>query len=96
MAHHGNDIPDEHKQDFYRLLREQEKIKDTFPEGKLNAQDEGALAIQIGYESNKVIMQFGEPTAWIGFTPEQAVALAESLIQKAKAAGLKSIVSINL
>jgi len=33
-----------------------------------------------------VIIKFGKPVAWIGFPPEQAEALAASLLQKAQLA----------
>lgn len=54
-----------------------------FPEGKLNQDDEGEIRMAIGSENGKIIMNFGKPTAWIGFNPTQARSLANLLILKA-------------
>jgi hypothetical protein len=62
-----------------------------FPEGKLNANDEGEIAIAIAAdpETGRVIIDFGpEPVAWIGFSPEQAVDLAQTLLKKASDASV--------
>ena len=55
-----------------------------FPEGKLNGADEGGLRFAIGEEGGNVIIKFGSPVAWLGMPPEQAVAMAELLIRKAR------------
>ncbi len=54
-----------------------------FPEGKLTKMDEGELAMAIGTHQGKVVIDFGKPTAWIGFTKEQAYELANTLRDKA-------------
>lgn len=54
-----------------------------FPEGKLTQKDEGELAIAISAVNGKVVIDFGNPTAWIGFTKEQAYELANTLRDKA-------------
>lgn len=54
-----------------------------FPEGKLNENDEGEIRIAIISQNGKVVIDFGKPTAWIGFTPEQARGIAESLVAHA-------------
>jgi len=56
----------------------------TFPSGKLTRHDEGALNFAIGEQGESVVLKFGEPVAWMGMTPEQAVGLAELLIKKAR------------
>jgi hypothetical protein len=55
-----------------------------FPDGKLNEDDEGEMRIAVGIEDNCVIIMFGERVSWIGLTAEDARALANSLIEKAK------------
>ena len=40
----------------------------------------------VGHENGKVVMQFASPTAWIGFTPEQAMDIAQTLITHARKA----------
>ncbi len=55
-----------------------------FPEGKLTDKDEGETAFRIGSVEGKVVLEFGEPTAWVGMSPEQAMALAKILYKRAK------------
>lgn len=55
-----------------------------FPEGKLNGSDEGSLRFAIGQEGGCVSIAFGKPVAWLAMPPEQAVAMAELLIAKAR------------
>ncbi len=57
-----------------------------FPRGKINKTDEGELRIAIGSDLEKkvVIMDFGKPTAWLGFPPEVADNLADLLKQHAQ------------
>lgn len=54
-----------------------------FPEGKLTQHDEGEIKIGITTHQGKVIIDFGTQVTWIGFTPELAEQLAQSLIEKA-------------
>lgn len=60
-----------------------------FPEGKLTPEDEGEIRIGITDMDGKVIIDFGTPTAWIGFTPEQADGIADTLRERAKMARLR-------
>lgn len=56
-----------------------------YPEGKLNDSDEGEIAIAVGGQDGKVIIDFGGKIGWIGFAPDQARQVAESLNAKANA-----------
>ena len=79
------------------LLKDmQRKLQGEFPDGRLNAHDEGALAVMVGHEKGRVMMKFPSPTAWIGFTPEQAMDIAQMLITHARQAGLVGAHSIVL
>jgi hypothetical protein len=53
----------------------------SFPDGKLTDGDEGEIKIEITQVDGRVVMNFGKPITWIGFTLEQAVQIAESLIK---------------
>lgn len=107
MSHHGQDPFDGKRSDLMReLLSEkrnstgdplrdlQRTLQGEFPDGRLNATDEGALAVMIGHENGKVIMQFPSPTAWIGFTPEQAMDIAQTLITHARKAGIVGVYTL--
>jgi hypothetical protein len=56
----------------------------TFPDGRARTDDEGAVRFAIGERENNVIIDFGTPVVWLGMPPEQAVAMAQLLIAKAR------------
>lgn len=82
MSHHSSN--DEAGKHMSEMMRE---IFGEYPEGKLNVDDEGALAMLLGNEKGKVIIRFPKPVAWVGFTPEQALKIAEDLIYNARQCG---------
>jgi hypothetical protein len=89
MSHHGNEHPD--PAFIQKLLREtRAQHEGEFPNGRLNGNDAGAIALGIGVEKDAVVLRFAKPVEWIGFTPEQAVELAQSLIQRAREANRSS------
>lgn len=79
-----------HQDDFPRnpmldkLLRE---VRGEYPDGRLNAHDEGAQLLSITSVNGKIVMEFPTPTKWIGFTADDAVALANLLIEHARKIG---------
>jgi hypothetical protein len=83
MSHHGN--PDPFADD--RMHNAMRQIFGEHPNGKLNADDAGALALEIGVERGAVVIKFPKAVAWIGFTPDQAMDIAGALIKHARAAG---------
>jgi hypothetical protein len=66
------------------------QIFGEYPNGRLNADDAGAVAVSISNEGGVVRMEFPKPVAWIGFTGEQAMEIAQTLIKHARKAGVKS------
>ncbi|HKP08335.1 MAG TPA: hypothetical protein VJU58_13865 [Microbacterium sp.] len=64
-----------------------EKLGPTgrFPRGRITPADEGELRIAVGSRDGIVIIDLGKPTAWVGFPPADARALAESLVRHADA-----------
>ncbi len=50
----------------------------NYPQGVLEAHDEGELRLAVAYD---------KPVAWLGLPPEQAVAIAHSLLKHAGAGG---------
>ena len=92
MSHHGShplgDEPAPMTPEQRKVMSEaMSKLLGEFPDGKLNPSDEGALAVMVGNESGKVVIRFPKPVAWIGFTPDQALGIAESLITQARKCG---------
>lgn len=82
MAHHSSEIDPTLAQLFGRP-EPQPTFGATgkFPEGKLNATDEGEIQFGIAADTRneKVLIDFGTPVVWIGLNPEQAIAIADSL-----------------
>lgn len=54
-----------------------------FPEGKLNADDEGELRFGVAHDQGQVIINFGTPVAWFTMSPTLARELARVLNQHA-------------
>lgn len=95
MSHHGQDL--EKLSPFFRDLRDHfEKIKGEYPDGKLTEADEGALSFAVSSMGEKVVIAFGEPTAWLGMTGDQAAELAILLIRHAREAGITKPLTIPL
>ena len=83
MSHHG-DIPSEFLDDIRQRFG-QIGATGQFPRGRLGPTDEGEIKIAIAADPSAGIIriEFGKPIAWIGFTPEQAREIADSLTAKA-------------
>jgi hypothetical protein len=58
-----------------------------FPQGKLNAEDEGELALAVSNEGGKVFVHFGVPVEWIGMDPQGAADIAAAILSHARDAG---------
>lgn len=56
----------------------------TFPRGKFDADDEGALVIGIATRDKTVVINFGSPVAWIGMPKENAIAFAKTILEHAE------------
>lgn len=54
-----------------------------YPRGKIHKDDEGELRLGIAVRGGKVVMAFGKPIAWLGFDPEHAENVANSLLEAA-------------
>jgi hypothetical protein len=93
MAHHSSNPFDDDAPDFIKKMFPEVAKEDypgfgatnRFPQGKYTPQDEGEIAFGVAADkkAGKVIINFGKPTAWVGMDREQALALADSLKQKA-------------
>lgn len=97
MSHHGQDGPTpEQSKIIDEIRRAQRAMQGEFPQGRLNKDDEGGLAMGLYVEDGKVCIRFPKPVAWIGFTPEQAMQIAADLIKHARAAGSKKPLTLTV
>lgn len=65
------------------------KIFGEYPDGKLGPDDEGGIAMSVSHKDGRVILLFPKPVAWVGFTADEAIGLAELLVEHARQAGSK-------
>ena len=91
MAHHGQD-EGPIQSEIFRKLRESvshealaDALGDTgrYPQGQISPDDEGETKIAVGRKGDKVIIDFGTPTKWIGFDADQAIEIALLLARRA-------------
>lgn len=100
MAHHSEDQISPELARFILRDRERETIASAmrdaakkeglgatgkFPLGKLQESDEGELRLAVAHTPEKVVLNFGKPVAWIGFTADQADEIANLLHEHARA-----------
>lgn len=86
MSHHSSDsIPpglDARMRMFMDLTEPLGKTGEH-PRGRLTPTDEGGIKIAVGSKNGAVVIDFGTPVKWIGFSPVEARQLAESLVKHA-------------
>jgi len=73
-----------------------QKAFGEYPDGKLGPSDAGAVVCEIGEVNGRVVMRFPKPVVWIGFTGDEAMLIAQSLIDHARAVGLTKPLTITL
>lgn len=61
-----------------------------FPDGKMRADDEGAIRMGATVYEGKVVLNFGTPITWIGLHPQEAADLATLLLDHARRAAKES------
>jgi hypothetical protein len=93
MSHHShNQFVNEANASFEgadsQLRQEMRKLMGEYPNGRMNADDAGAIAMAVGHEDGRVVIKFPKPVAWIGFSGDEAIALAQTLIDHARKAGI--------
>jgi len=91
MSNHSSDYDPELASKFADIIGD--ALKDNpesrvgptglFPRGKLTKQDDGQIGIRVAAINGTVVIDFGKSTAWIGFPPDDARALAATLIKYA-------------
>lgn len=92
-AHHGDDRG-QLNDILKRLVQQgQGKAPRAYPDSRMGGDDEGELAFAIGTDEKHgtVILNFNKPVKWMGMTPEDAMALAAKLIEKARAISKKPL-----
>jgi hypothetical protein len=89
MSHHSSKPNPELSEAMRKLLGE-------YPNGRMNADDSGAVAMQVGVEEGRVVLRFPKPVAWMGMTGDEAMGLAQLLMKHARAAGITAPVVLRI
>ena len=84
MSHHSS-MPDENQKALSEAMK---GLMGEYPDGRLNADDAGAVAMQIGTEDSRVVVRFPKPVAWFAMSGDEAMGLAQSLMTHARRAGI--------
>lgn len=92
MSHHSSSDDETNKV----LHAAMAQLLGEYPNGRLNPADEGALAMAVGHEKGVVKLLFPKPVSWVGFTPEQAIDLAQDLIKHARQCGFAGVYTLQL
>lgn len=88
MSNHS-DMPLEGLEQLRQLMeseKEQFGATGKTPEPLLGPNDAGEIRFGVANYGGKVMLNFGEPIAWVGMGPEQAVELANILLKNAREA----------
>lgn len=80
-----------------RELHEQMKnLFGEFTNGRMNEHDQGAIAVGIAHENGRVVMRFPKNLNFIGFTADQAIDIAELLVDHARKCGSKKPLTVKI
>lgn len=91
MSHHSDNPEQE-----IAMSEAFKKLFGEYPDGRLREDDSGAVPLAIAHEKGRVTMQFPRNLNWIGFTPEQAIDIAQGLINHARKCGCAKPLTIKV
>lgn len=85
VQHHGEE--DLNRQmEFIKRFKEQaeEKYRRQFPDGRINAEDDGDLTYVITTDDRHrtIVIKFAHPTEWIGLNVQAATELRDQLTER--------------
>lgn len=88
MAHHWSEQHENQMspEEFKKLFQKDPDLPGAtgkFPDGKMDALDEGELQMRVGTVKGRIVLEFGKSIASIGFTKEEALGLGQALIERA-------------
>lgn len=93
MSHSSSDFDKKLTMELHGAMK---NLLGEFPDGKLNADDEGAIAMAVSVDSHRVRLEFPKPVKWIACTADEAAELAMLIMHHAKKLGLTKPVTIEL
>lgn len=101
VAHHGPERDPEQEQATREVMQRfmaqvEGRAKRQYQHGRLNADDEGALALAVAadHKHQRIIIDLGKSVDWIGLTAKDAQGLIEMLMQKVRELGQPVTIAI--
>lgn len=55
-----------------------------FPNGMIDEKDKGQIKMGVTVKDDKIIVAFGTPIEWVGFTRQEAEDFANTILQRAR------------
>lgn len=87
MSHHSPEVDknltDQLNEKLEELFAERLGKIGEHPRGRLTPTDEGGIKIAVGSKNGAVVIDFGTPVAWVGFSSQEARDIAASLVKHA-------------
>lgn len=86
MAHHSSELLADLGRDVRKMALDHALgATGEFPRGKVNPQDEGEISMAVAADprTETVVINFGKPVAWLALEYDDALALSESIRDKA-------------
>lgn len=78
--------------EMQRLINQFHNMKEgraarQWPDGRLSGDDDGEIVFKVGSDPEKVLVriEFPKPTEWLAMPPQDAIKMAQLLIQHARA-----------
>jgi hypothetical protein len=93
MSHSSSDFQGKQSQEMHDAMK---LLLGEYPDGKLNKDDEGAVAMAVSVDSHRVRLEFPKPVKWIACTADEAAELAMTIMYHARKLGLTKPVKIEL
>lgn len=93
MSHSSSDFGGKQSAELHDAMK---KLLGEFPDGKLNDQDEGAIAMVVSIDSHRVRLEFPKRVKWVACTADEAAELAIEIMRQARKLGLTKPVTMEL
>lgn len=83
MSHHSSEPDPKLTAEFEKLFTEKLGPTGKYPNGRVLPTDEGETKMAVTNKNGVVIIDFGKPVAWVGFTATEIRGLIEVLTKHA-------------
>jgi len=93
MSHSSSDFQGKQSKELHDTMK---NLLGEYPDGKLNKDDEGAIAMAISIDSHRIRLEFPKPVKWIACTADEAAEIAITIMKHARKLGLTKPVTLEI